>query len=215
MSIKFDIRISTPTSFVSAGYFRSEDHRETVLSSTEEGKKLSVKLAHEVLGHSNEEATRTTAKRLGWEITRGKLGKCEDYTKGKGKQKNVTQQSRHVLADKPAKRIFLDVKSLREPKNKKETPFVSKPNMREMVDEHSGRGFLRWFETKIGIVEPTTELFHEWKQEGKSVEVMRCDNAGENQKLEERMKSWDWEIPAKFEYTARASNATAELFGGT
>ena len=39
----------------------------------------------------------------------------------------------------------------------------------------------------------------------KVVTTIRCDNAGENQKLESSCTGKDWKLPIKFEYTARAT----------
>ena len=35
--------------------------------------------------------------------------------------------------------------------------------------------------------------------------MIRCDNAGENRKLESACKAKEWQIPVKFEYTERAT----------
>ena len=93
------------------------------------------------MGHLNEEATRATAKHHKWNLTRGMLKNCESCAKGKGKQKKIAKESKHVTADGPGKRIFMDIKSMTEPKDKKATPYVAKPNLRMMVDEYSGCGF--------------------------------------------------------------------------
>ena len=55
------------------------------------------------------------------------------------------------------------------------------------------------------MAEPTCEVFHKWKQEGNPVGIVRCDNAGENKKLEGRYKSADWKLGIDFEWTARAT----------
>ena len=111
--------------------------------------------------------------------------------------------------------MFIDIKSIRPPKNKTETPFVSKPNMRMIVDEKTGCAFLNWFSTKIGMVEPTAVLLNEWDAMPQlDLKCIKCDNAGENKKLEERMRSADYKLYLKWEYTSRNSpqfNHLAEL----
>jgi len=86
--------------------------------------------------------------------------------------------------------------------------------MRVLVDEFSGVGFLRWFETKSGMVEPTAELLCNWGQQNLHVKKVRCDNAGENWSLDQRLKSHDWKMLMNFEYTPRHTpqhNHLAEL----
>ena len=46
------------------------------------------------------------------------------------------------------------------------------------------------------------------------VKVSRCDNAGENIKMEDRLGSADWKLTVEFEYTARDTpqqNSHAEV----
>ena len=56
---------------------------------------------------------------------------------------------------------------------------------------------------KYVIVEPTCELLHQWMQAGMNIQKLRMDNAGENKKLESRLKSAAWINPVAIEYTAR------------
>jgi hypothetical protein len=217
-ALRFDIRISTKEGCVWVGYFRrngkeaaaSEISATAAINSTT----MSVQRAHEILGHPSEEITRKTATHLGWTLTPGVLAPCESCAKGKGKQKNVCKDSTTPKATGPGERLFLDIKPMREPADKSITPFVKKSNMRVIVDEFTGCGFLRWFETKSGQVEPTAELFHAWKQGGLNLKSVRCDNAGENKSLEARLRSSAWKMPLDFEYTPRNSpqyNHLAEL----
>ena len=67
---------------------------------------------------------------LGWTLSRGTLGVCESCAKGKGKQKNVSKSSDAVKATGPLQRVYLDIKSIRPPKDKEDTPFVLKKNLR-------------------------------------------------------------------------------------
>ena len=63
-TIKFDIKIETQGSALYCGYFK-RDHEVRAISSGS-GTKITVGKAHDLLGHCNEETTRTTAKMLGW-----------------------------------------------------------------------------------------------------------------------------------------------------
>ena len=87
-------------------------------------------------------------------------------------------------------------------------------NWRMIVDERTKYAISAFFPTKGGMVEPTCELFQKLKDKGMPVKIVRCDNGGENLKLEERCNSVDWKLSVKFEYTGRATpqrNHLAEL----
>ena len=63
------------------------------------------------------------------------------------------------------------------------------------------------------MVEPTCTQLSRWKSRNKEVKIIRCDNGGEKIQLEKRLKSKDWKLDVKFEYTARNTpqqNALAE-----
>jgi hypothetical protein len=49
-------------------------------------KRMTVKKAHDMLGHINEKAVRKAALALGWELMRGTLGVCKPCTEAKAKQ---------------------------------------------------------------------------------------------------------------------------------
>ena len=53
------------------------------------------------------------------------------------------------------------------------------------------------------MVEPTLKLLHLLAQHDHEVEVVRMDNAGENQLLKDRAHSADWKLPLKFEISAK------------
>jgi hypothetical protein len=83
-----------------------------------------------------------------------------------------------------------------------------------MVNQRTGLKFSNFFDTKNGMVEPTCEQLHRWKQNGITVDYIRLDNAGENKLLKQRCHSKDWKFETEFEFTARATpqqNALVEL----
>ena len=54
------------------------------------------------------------------------------------------------------------------------------------------------------MVEPTCQLFQQWKEMGSPVTHLRMDNAGKNKKLIEMCGSVKWKLGIKkFELTAR------------
>jgi hypothetical protein len=80
---------------------------------------------------------------------------------------------------------------------------VSKPHMRILVDEATNIRFVRWFETKDGMVGPTCATLYQWSTKGRKTLFIRCDGAGENHSLETMLHSSEWKMPIEFEYTAR------------
>ena len=74
-----------------------------------------------------------------------------------------------------------------------------------IVDDYSELANGDFFDPKDGMVRPTCELFHLWKQAGMPVKVLRCDNGGENYILRKRLRSSDWKMNVQFQFTARAT----------
>eukprot|EP00957_Ditylum_brightwellii_P094654 7208416-Ditylum_brightwellii.AAC.1 len=76
--MKFDIRIPTKEGIIFAAYIKQFDPIELANASAEvPPKKVNVNKAHKLLGHSDKNKTKATAKHLGWTITRGKLDTCK------------------------------------------------------------------------------------------------------------------------------------------
>jgi hypothetical protein len=172
---------------------------------------MSVKKAHDMLGHINEKAVRKTAITLGWELTRGTLGVCEPCTETKAKHKNLPRYLDTPPFTKDESRIYLDIATI---KKTKKGPKVYKDNWRIMVDERTQLKFSDFFDTKNGMVEETCEQLRRWKESGRGADIIRLDNAGENKLLQQRSQSADWKLNVNFEFTARDTpqqNHLAEL----
>jgi len=170
---------------------------------------MSVDKAHQLLGHVGEAETRAIARRFGWKLTRGSLKQCESCAIGKAKQKNVRKES--IEVGKSTDRHYLDIKTIR---NKKGQPATNKPHWRIMVQEVIGFKWSDFFATKNSMPEPTCELLHSLRKSNQAVKTLRMDNAGENKTLENRMKSSDWKLGVKVEYTAARTpqqNSLAEV----
>ena len=72
-----------------------------------------------------------------------------------------------------------------------------------MVDERTQLKFSHFYQSKTNMVEPTLQLLNLLGEHNHKVDVVRMDNAGENQQLEKRALSARWKLPIEFEYTAR------------
>jgi hypothetical protein len=92
----------------------------------------------------------------------------------------VPKKSEHVPSVENNGRIFLGIATI---KKVKDGPSVYRPNWRIMVDERTNLKFSDFYQTKAGMVKPTCEQFHRWKQAGQPVKFVRLDNAGENKTL--------------------------------
>jgi hypothetical protein len=207
--IDFDIKIPTPKGVLFAMYLKRDS--EIAGAGADVKVKMSVTQAHDKLGHCGEDMTRKSAKLLGWELLPGNMKPCEACAAGKAKQKNVPKASEHVASELCNERIFLDIASIRQSENEQK---VTKPNWRIMVDEYTQLKVSDFFETKSGMVEPTCEQLYKWKESGKAVKFIRCDNAGENKLLQSRAQSKDWKLGIEFEFTGRDTpqrNHLAEL----
>jgi hypothetical protein len=70
--------------------------------------KIDINDAHQFLGHLSLKGTKEVAETLSWQLTL-EAKRCKDCDIGKGRQKNVTKSSKHVVSNKVGERIFLDV----------------------------------------------------------------------------------------------------------
>ena len=121
---------------------------------------------------------------------------------GKAKQKSLKKLSVPDPEDeKDGYRAYLDISTIK--KNEK-YPVTTNPNLRMIVvGTKLQLKFLHLYKSKDAIVEPTCELLHQWMQNGQKIQKLCMDNAGENKKLELRLKSAAWKNPVVIKYTAR------------
>ena len=200
LDLHFDIKIPTARGMLfGIRIFRSQEILG--VAGDKSSVKIAVNEAHELLGHMSFPTTRAIAQELGWELTKGSHV-CDACAAGKAKQKNiVSNQSRSEMTENSG-RIFLDISSVRNVEflDLEVTP---KPYWRIIVDERTQLKFSEFFGTKNGMIEPTCQMLQEWGNNNKSVKIIRCHDAGENRALEARLRSSDWKIYLKFEYTGR------------
>eukprot|EP00957_Ditylum_brightwellii_P210160 15364624-Ditylum_brightwellii.AAC.2 len=65
---------------------------------------------------------------------------------------------------------------------------------------------MKWseiYQHKDSIVESMCSHMYKWKQAGRPVKILCCDNAGENNSVEKRGNSADWKLNLKMEYTTK------------
>ena len=201
--IVFDIVVHTANGAVFATRFLRDS--ELFAACTEKGLRVNINKAHELLGHGDEESTRASARVLGWTITRGTLKPCAHCAKAKARHKDTKKKSDSAnKATEPGERMFLDLSKVTVSRDDQSKYTLRAKWWRGMVDEVTGKMWSDFSETKNGMVEPACELLNQLKARGLPIKVIRMDPAGENIKLEQRLKSADWAIlqPIKVEYTA-------------
>lgn len=111
-------------------------------------------------------------------LTRGTLQPCEDCAGAKAKRKPIPRVSEHNRSDEVNGRMYLDISTIKKPKNDDSVMEVDQANLRLMVDEKTQLKFTDFFQTKSGMIESTCAIFEKWKDDGKPVKTVRCDNVG-------------------------------------
>jgi hypothetical protein len=187
--LTFDIEVRTTKGVLYAIYMK---RTLEIAGAATDTKKMTMTItqAHGKLGHCND-ATRKVAEQLGWKLKPGTLKSCKACAAAKAKQKDVPQVSEGKPVEDGKNCIYLDIAML---KQRKGMPRATKPNWRIMVNQQMGLKFSNFFDTKNGMVEPTCEQIHQWKQNGITVDYIRLNNVGENKLLKQRCHSKDWKF---------------------
>jgi hypothetical protein len=209
--VTFDIKIKTPKGAIFAIYIKRKaaTSEEVATFGSDKHKPIKAKVAHSLLGHINEVDSRTSAKYLGYEISKGSMKPCDACAESKSKQKSLpsrTEIVKRVVIKKDTpklvnERIYLDISTIKAPAGVKVT--VKKLQWVIIVEGRTEKKWTDFYESKNGYVEPACVKFQRWKEAGMPVKIIRCDNAGENKLLEKRCNSADWKLNIDFEYTAR------------
>jgi hypothetical protein len=178
---------------------------------------IPIELAHARLGHMDVEKTRSIAKHLRWNLSCGTLKPCAPCAIGKAWQAPIKPPEDAGPVD-DTKRVFLDISSLKlneEEKKEGQVLGTSFPYWRILVDGLNGFCSSIFTKTKSPMFEPTCKELHHWiTAYNREITSIRMDNAGENKRLAERMRSSDWKMTIKPEFTSRATpqqNSKAEV----
>jgi hypothetical protein len=99
--------------------FSRKEGDEVVGGATSKAPIYSIKKAHELLGHINENDNRQMDSHLGWTITRRPLGACESCANAKARQKNMPKISTGENATVINGRCFHDSSTLKVHKGEK------------------------------------------------------------------------------------------------
>ena len=195
--ITFDIKIKTPKGALFCAYIK---RKEVATTAKNNGKQMSVRLAHDVSGHTAKENSKTTMMYLGYKVAQEEMQPCSACAEAKARQKNLptrvlSQQVVRMKVPIPSEvngKVNLDISTIKTPKGVHVT--VTKPQWRIITDQHTQMKFSNFYPKKSDKVEQTCELFQRWKQKGYPVRIVRCDNAGENISLEKKKLQCDMAI---------------------
>ena len=148
---------------------------------------------HQHLGHPSEDITRSTGRKMGLNM-KGAIRHCEGCGIGKMRQKNMNKE--HVpRANTVGDRMFMDISSIKH-KSAGGSKFWAL-----FMDDHSGFLISRFLKQKSDLAEQGSMLIKVLgNQQRINVKIVRCDNAGENKKMEEACAKMG--LATKFEYTA-------------
>ena len=177
--------------------------------------------AHVLMGHAYLKAAVEAAKYLGFRMCTDKANcrqiiVCEGCARGKARRIgiNIHGTTHHKKASAPNLFVFLDITTIREAGGHK----VRNGVWVGMVDEYSGMATSMFIVTKGSMAESACKLLSDWKQRGKSVHTIRCDNATENKALMKRVMAAVWQLGLHFEFTSVGTpqhNAVVEQFFDT
>jgi transposase InsO family protein len=185
-------KITTASGYLLAAKFEKEKKTEVACAALMSMNKISANELHKKMGHVNEQYMRTTAESMGLEVT-VTMEKCEACAIGKSKQKSVPKQTDNK-ATAPGELIYMDIARIKNPSQGSKKYWIL------FVDAYSGCAVSRFVKQKDESVEVGVQFFNDLSQEGIQIKTIRCDNAGENKKLESQCKKIG--ITIKFEYTA-------------
>ena len=114
--IQFNIVIKTERGAIFATYIKRRNAPELQGGMVvKEGSRMNVDKTHDLLGHSNKDNTRATAKHLGWELSKG-AKPCQSCAKAKAKQKIVPKKTSGNKASRSNERLFQDLATVKAPK---------------------------------------------------------------------------------------------------
>ena len=102
---------------------------------------------------------------------------------GKGEAKKITTSGKHVPDTKSNEHTFLDISTIKKPKNGKKVT-LKKKNRMIMIDKFSERKSYDFYDTKNDMIGPKYERFQKWDKNCRPETFVRCDHAGKYTKLE-------------------------------
>ena len=154
-------------------------------------KKISMQNMHDRLGHPGPRATVATSMKLGFQPS-GVLEECEYCAQGKLRQKNLIKISSNKAVEAGG-RIYVDGSSIKASSGGGSKFWFL------FVDEFTGFKQSIFLSKKSDFPKAAMLVLRQMIKKGINIKNIRCDNAGENRKLEEKIM--ESELKIDFEYT--------------
>ena len=142
---------------------------------------MTMKEAHEYLGHTNENTTRMTAKSMGWTLT-GKFPVCEACAVSKARQKNMPKEVKNPVK-KPGEMLCFDISS---PNAKTLGGRHFWLMVTDAATKHKWSFFLR---NKSDLSKTMIPFLVDLIRRGYDIKQLWCNNAGENKALMNEIKN--------------------------
>ena len=129
---------------------------------------ITLKQAHEKLGHINECATKDISKSLGWELTEAQSLNSSSCTAGKAKQKSIKKVTVVDSGDeKDGYRAYIDLSTVK--KNEKYPTPIDPNRQLIVVGLKLQLTFSHFYKKKNAMVEPMCEMLYHWMHSGKII----------------------------------------------
>ena len=194
-TVKFDRVFPAGTGKLYGVEVLPETFEKETANITAPKKKIAIETMHAMFGHPDEAVSRQTAKALGIELRKGSMKKCKYCAIGKAKRKNLSKTN-HKKSKKKGGRVYIDISST------KARSFGGSKFWALMQDEATDMCWSMFLKNKSELKHKAIPLIKKIKKRtGVNIEVIRCDNAGENKSLQEAI-DLDPDLNIKFEYTA-------------
>ena len=194
--IPFDRIIKTRTGHLVATELvpRKDGKDEEALVSIPQNVRMNVNEFHNRMGHMSEKITRSMAKEVGIHLT-GTFKVCKACAEAKAKQKNVGKEAKEeTKAKEIGEQLWMDVSSI------KHKSFGGACFWLLIVDEYSDYCWSHFMKNKSDVPHYLSKTLNELEESDIKVKTIRCDNAGENYKAEEKCKEEKRKII--FQFTA-------------
>ena len=153
---------------------------------------MSMKKCHEILSHVDDQSTKETAKKYGWELTDKNMEICDACARAKIKGKLIAKITK-LKARRTGQRLGIDISSMNT------TSLGGSKFMGVVIDDFSDYGWVVFLKNKSQLWEKVLPIIKKLSLTGKSVEYIRCDNAGENKVLQRKCLDEGFDI--QFEFT--------------